>query len=132
MWYSKISTGLPEIDKQYANIDELLTGYSKESSTPDKEKWLDKIRNSVTGHLQQEELMFGSRFPKDHKSKHQDIRKRLSLLISSHRDNLISKREFADALRDRLSMHLKIADTNLINLGRVSVSGRCRGRVAHT
>ena len=113
MWYSRFSTGLPEIDIQHANIDMLLRLYMAESKPDEKELWLNQIVSAIRNHFQFEELYFGNHFPEEHRKEHRLLLQQLIERTDNHRKETLDQSAYVKAAQDMLVTHVRIFDMPL-------------------
>ena len=76
IWYSRLSTGIFEIDIQHSNIDQLIVILERTKGESRIKESMDILLHAIENHFKYEEVRFGSnsrRMNQKHKGEHRRI-----------------------------------------------------------
>jgi hemerythrin len=116
MWYSKLSTGIFEVDNQHSNIDSVTILYEKDKDSAYEQKWLDMIFNSIRLHFEFEEVLFSNKMPSEHLEEHRKLTEHLKVLLGKREKQEISKLDFISSIRGLLIFHVTEFDSKFKEL----------------
>ena len=106
MWYSKLSTGILEVDNQHGNIHSITLLYEEDKDTANEQKWLDMIFNTTRLHFECEEELFSNKMPSEHLEEHREITEHLKFLLAEREKQEMSKLDFINSIRGLLISHV--------------------------
>jgi hemerythrin len=116
MWYSKLSTGVLEVDNQHGNIDSVTILYENDKDTTNEQKWLDMIFNTIRLHFEFEEVLFGDKMPSEHLEEHRELTEHLKVLVTKRKKQVIPKPDFISTIRGLLIFHITEFDSKFKEL----------------
>jgi hemerythrin len=116
MWYSKLSTGILEVDNQHGNIDSVTMLYEKDEDSKNEKKWLEMIFNTIRLHFEFEEVLFNNKMPSEHLEEHRKLTEHLKILLTKREKQKISKLNFINSIRELLISHVTEFDSKFKEL----------------
>jgi hemerythrin-like metal-binding protein len=116
MWYSALSTGILEIDTQHGDIDSILQLYENSETVDSEEKWLRVLLTSIEAHFEFEEVLFGDKFPQDHREKHAELLEVAHRQVALHRSGALQRPTLIGFFRKMLFEHVTTFDDKLKDL----------------
>ena len=116
MWYSKLSTGILEVDNQHGNIDSVTILYENDKDSTNEQKWLDMIFNTIRLHFEFEEVLFSNKMPSEHLEEHRELTDHLRLILAKREKQEISKLDVISSIRGLLISHVTDFDSKFKEL----------------
>ena len=92
------ATGIPEIDHQHRQIDDLIAQYRKASNRAEEQHYLQALLQTTKAHFRFLEHFFDVKFPEEFKSRQVRILDWLADKIQQRNRNEVGQGELADEL----------------------------------
>jgi len=106
MWYSRLSTGILEVDNQHGNIYTITLLYEEDKDSENEQKWLDMIFNTTRLHFEFEEVLFSNKMPSKHLEEHRELTEHLKVLLAEREKREMSKLDLINRMRGLLISHV--------------------------
>jgi hemerythrin len=116
MWYSKLSTGILEVDNQHGNIDSVTILYENDKDAVNEQKWLDMIFKTIRLHFEFEEVFFSKKMPPEHVAEHLELTEHLQVILAKREKQEISKSDVISSIRGLLISHVMEFDSKFKEL----------------
>ena len=116
MWYSKLSTGILEVDNQHGNIDSVTILYENDKDAANEQKWLDMIFKTIRLHFEFEEVFFSKKMPLEHVAEHLELTEPLKVILAKKEKQEISKSDVISSIRGLLISHVTEFDSKFKEL----------------
>jgi len=113
MRFSIHATGIPEIDHQHRQIDDLIAQYRKAANRAAEQHYLQALLQTTKAHFLFLEHFFDVKFPDEFRSRQEQILDWLTEKIQQRNRNEMGQQELADELHRVFLLNASVQEPRL-------------------